>query len=340
MLSTSHASIRNAKIHVNPYAVNTPDAKWLITIQFVAVKLVTLAIHSFDASRKKCVIRLFQFNRLVVCQRHADQIHNVVKLVILLFVLACQIISAELQIVDLNALQIRNVRAIWLALMNVALILVSEFVHHKPLAMFTIIKPYVDAQKDSQGIHSLLVLLFQVISNSNRNVVRTATEIFFILVSFVVMIFHSLFDVFCSVALSSVIQTKNAIILVYREPEVTACQANPCGINALCKERNNAGSCSCLPEYYGDPYVECRPECVMNSDCPKTKSCVNQKCVDPCGAGVCSSNAECFVANHSPYCTCLVGYTGNPSIGCYEIPRRMFFFHRILFGFFVGFVRN
>lgn len=115
-----------------------------------------------------------------------------------------------------------------------------------------------------------------------------------------------------------------AIVLVYHEPEVTACQANPCGINAECHERNNAGACTCLPEYYGDPYVECRPECVMNSDCPKTRSCFNQKCVDPC-VGVCSSNAECFVVNHSPLCTCLPGYTGNPSIGCYEIPRCTFF---------------
>lgn len=105
---------------------------------------------------------------------------------------------------------------------------------------------------------------------------------------------------------------------------MTACQTNPCGINAVCQERDNAGSCSCLPEYYGDPYIECRPECVMNSDCPKTKSCVNMKCVDPC-VGVCSSNAECFVANHSPYCTCLSGYTGNPSVGCYPIPISTYF---------------
>lgn len=105
---------------------------------------------------------------------------------------------------------------------------------------------------------------------------------------------------------------------------MTACQTNPCGVNAVCKERDNAGSCTCLPEYYGDPYVECRPECVMNSDCPMHKACVNMKCIDPC-VGVCGASAECFVANHAPYCSCLCGYTGNPSVGCYEIPRRMCF---------------
>lgn len=114
-------------------------------------------------------------------------------------------------------------------------------------------------------------------------------------------------------------------ILVCRDPEIIEpCNPSPCGANAVCKVRNNAGSCSCLPDYYGDPYVECRPECTMNSDCPNTKSCVNQKCVNPC-IGTCGSNAECYVANHSPYCTCSHGYTGNPSVGCYEIPKSTFF---------------
>lgn len=59
----------------------------------------------------------------------------------------------------------------------------------------------------------------------------------------------------------------------------------------------------------------------MNDDCPKTKACINNKCRDPC-PGICGSNAECHVANHSPYCTCFCDYTGNPSIACHEIPKR------------------
>lgn len=116
------------------------------------------------------------------------------------------------------------------------------------------------------------------------------------------------------------------LFIVVIEPEIRPCNPSPCGANAVCKERNNAGSCSCLPEYNGDPYVECRPECVMNDDCDRNKACVNQKCVDPC-IGICGSNADCFVANHSPYCTCLTAYTGNPLVGCYEIPKRMYSFH-------------
>lgn len=71
------------------------------------------------------------------------------------------------------------------------------------------------------------------------------------------------------------------------------CANSPCGANAICKERNGVGSCACLPEYYGDPYTGCRPECVQNSECDQTKACVNNKCVDPC-PGVCPPNASKF----------------------------------------------
>lgn len=95
------------------------------------------------------------------------------------------------------------------------------------------------------------------------------------------------------------------------------CNPSPCGTNAICKEMNGAGSCTCLPEFYGDPYSGCRPECVINSDCSKAKSCRNNKCVDPC-PGTCGINAECTVINHTPTCICLPGFTGNPSSSCHQ----------------------
>lgn len=55
------------------------------------------------------------------------------------------------------------------------------------------------------------------------------------------------------------------------------------------------------------------------ADCPAQKSCVNQKCVNPC-PGPCALNAECRVINHSPICSCPSGYTGSPFIHCEEIP--------------------
>lgn len=102
------------------------------------------------------------------------------------------------------------------------------------------------------------------------------------------------------------------------------CNPSPCGANAVCKERNGVGACTCLPEYSGDPYTECRPECVLNTDCPKNLACMNNKCRDPC-PGVCGVSAECHVINHAPSCSCPSGYTGNPSEYCREQPKRTVF---------------
>lgn len=107
--------------------------------------------------------------------------------------------------------------------------------------------------------------------------------------------------------------------IISREPEIPMpCHPSPCGINAICRDRNGAGSCSCITEYYGDPYVECRPECINNFDCIKSKACINSKCGDPC-PGVCGINADCAVSNHIPICSCIVGYTGNPATSCHQI---------------------
>lgn len=119
------------------------------------------------------------------------------------------------------------------------------------------------------------------------------------------------------------------IILVVQPVEEPhdPCNPSPCGSNAICKERNGAGACTCLPEYFGDPYTVCRPECVTNSDCPRDKACVNNKCKDPC-PGICGINAECIVSNHAPSCSCLPGYTGNPLSSCRApVPRKLFYFH-------------
>jgi hypothetical protein len=98
------------------------------------------------------------------------------------------------------------------------------------------------------------------------------------------------------------------------------CHPSPCGSNAICRERNGAGACQCLPEYFGDPYTTCRPECVLSSDCHSTKACINNKCKDPCD-GTCGLNAKCFVINHTPSCSCLPGYTGNALESCVLTPQ-------------------
>lgn len=106
------------------------------------------------------------------------------------------------------------------------------------------------------------------------------------------------------------------ILAIVAENSNLPCNPSPCGSNAICTEKNGAGSCKCPPDYIGDPYVSCKPECVRNSDCSYSKACINKKCKNPC-TGTCGLNAECQVFNHQPTCTCLIGYTGDPLNSCH-----------------------
>ena len=93
------------------------------------------------------------------------------------------------------------------------------------------------------------------------------------------------------------------------------CDFKTCGANAICRESNKAATCSCLPNYYGNPYEICRPECVVNSDCPLNLICNKIKCEDPC-PNCCGLNSVCQVVNHVPICRCKSGYTGDPFFMC------------------------
>ena len=96
------------------------------------------------------------------------------------------------------------------------------------------------------------------------------------------------------------------------EPIVSEpCEPNPCGPYSTHRERNNQCICSCLPEYIGDP-PNCRPECLVNSECSQNLACIDQRCASPCRPGICGLNAECNVINHNAICSCLPGYQGAP----------------------------
>lgn len=103
-------------------------------------------------------------------------------------------------------------------------------------------------------------------------------------------------------------------VLVPEPVEKDPCYPSPCGPNAIC----NNGQCSCINEYYGDPYSGCRPECVINNDCPRDKACVRNKCMNPC-KDTCGENAICDVYNHIPMCRCPEGTEGNAFIRCSAI---------------------
>ena len=104
-----------------------------------------------------------------------------------------------------------------------------------------------------------------------------------------------------------------AVEPVYTDP----CDPNPCGPNSNPPRTiGDRCQCSCLPEMIGSP-PNCRPECVVNSDCPSDKACINRKCQDPC-PGLCGVNAYCRVRNHVPICVCNQGYIGDPFSSCYR----------------------
>lgn len=120
-------------------------------------------------------------------------------------------------------------------------------------------------------------------------------------------------------------------LVSYLPPPKNACSPSPCGNGAICRDKNGVGSCTCKENYYGDPYIECRPECLSSSDCPLNKAC-NQKlhCENPClNRDICGLGAYCEVVAHNPVCVCPAGQTGDPFIRCFvkESKRHNFLKH-------------
>jgi hypothetical protein len=99
---------------------------------------------------------------------------------------------------------------------------------------------------------------------------------------------------------------------------VNPCYPSPCGPNSQCRAQNDQAVCTCHQNYIGRA-PNCRPECIMNSDCPQNLACINQKCINPCSS--CGYNAECQVINHLPMCTCFPGYHGDPFRSCSDLPQ-------------------
>lgn len=98
------------------------------------------------------------------------------------------------------------------------------------------------------------------------------------------------------------------------KPPTTPCIPSPCGPNAECRSVDERAVCSCLPGMLGAPPY-CRPECVIDQDCPLQLACVGNKCRNPC-TGSCGINAQCTVQNHRPLCVCNNGFEGDPFSGC------------------------
>ncbi|CAB0029718.1 unnamed protein product, partial [Trichogramma brassicae] len=100
-----------------------------------------------------------------------------------------------------------------------------------------------------------------------------------------------------------------------RKPE--PCVPSPCGPNAVCRVQDSRPVCACNRGMIGAP-PNCRPECLIDQDCPSYLACgQNNKCSNPC-IGSCGLNAQCSVHNHRPECQCYDGYEGDPFSGCIQ----------------------
>lgn len=100
----------------------------------------------------------------------------------------------------------------------------------------------------------------------------------------------------------------------------------------MCQVHDDKAACSCHPGMRGIP-PNCRPECVINQDCPSTRACISGKCLDSC-ISACGQNAICQVINHDPICSCYENHEGDPYSGC--ILRSGEFHFLIKYSFFLG----
>jgi hypothetical protein len=107
---------------------------------------------------------------------------------------------------------------------------------------------------------------------------------------------------------------------VAKDEPTNPCIPSPCGAYSICRALNDRAVCSCQANFIGSP-PNCRPECQVNSECARDKSCQNQKCLDPC-IGTCGYNARCRVVNHNPICSCNPGFRGDPFSQCTPEPSK------------------
>lgn len=102
---------------------------------------------------------------------------------------------------------------------------------------------------------------------------------------------------------------------------IDPCSPSPCGPYSICRVLDGHPVCSCQISCSGVP-PNCRPECLINAECPRDRTCINQRCIDPC-PGTCGMNARCRVVNHNPICSCNAGFIGDPFVQCSPEPSKI-----------------
>lgn len=133
---------------------------------------------------------------------------------------------------------------------------------------------------------------------------------------------------FCSVLLlHACLATLNLFFIFFllapkEDQPQNPCKPSPCGPFSNCRVTNEHAVCSCQINYVGAP-PNCKPECVVSTECAQDKACINQKCADPC-PGTCGQNARCQVVNHNPICSCAPSFTGDPFSRCVKEESKTF----------------
>ncbi|CAH2073963.1 unnamed protein product, partial [Iphiclides podalirius] len=77
-----------------------------------------------------------------------------------------------------------------------------------------------------------------------------------------ILVIHPHVALMPNVITDSVLVFKIIVCVPQNDIVEKPCDPSPCGANAICSQRDNAGACSCLEGFYGNPYDGCRPECV------------------------------------------------------------------------------
>ena len=126
---------------------------------------------------------------------------------------------------------------------------------------------------------------------------------------------------------------------------VNPCRSkNPCSSLAICTTLNHQAQCSCRSGFTGDAYQQCVPskhsgnsihifliyqfliflvkvgECQFDSECPDSKSCIENFCQDPCKTpyNPCGEQAQCRAIYHRAVCQCPPEWAGNPHVQCFQ----------------------
>ena len=116
---------------------------------------------------------------------------------------------------------------------------------------------------------------------------------------------------------------------------INLCELNPCHQSANCLESAATYSCTCPPDYIGDPYnktgIGCRhPQSCPNGniDCKPDSACLydtsgHLMCKNPCERVQCGANAVCGAQNHEAICTCPENFraASETAEGCVRVSR-------------------